>query len=236
MKKNRAYACLATKATEVERRWTIAGFSKWCRGSAALAAYGAICQRSSVDGTQYTCALTLPTQRRLAAGRACSRGRNLNRAHPDRFSHRRSAPAFDRSVPKRAQRVRGCSVGPGIKLLGSGCNRPPVAADTEGRVADISCTNELIGHLRAKAVITDKGYSADAFVQMIRTAGQGRHPTALESQTKPRYNRTLAAYPTLSNASLTASSIFAAPALVMTSSCTVISMFASSAFGPFVKI
>ncbi len=42
---------------------------------------------------------------------------------------------------------------------------------TEGQAADITSAAELIEGLRAKAVIADKGYDADAPVQSIRAAG-----------------------------------------------------------------
>ncbi|RAN42328.1 transposase, partial [Herbaspirillum rubrisubalbicans] len=45
--------------------------------------------------------------------------------------------------------------------------RPLRLIVTEGQVHDISCANELVEHLRAKAVIADKGYDSDAFVQVV---------------------------------------------------------------------
>ena len=41
---------------------------------------------------------------------------------------------------------------------------------TEGQVSGISCANELVEHLCTGAVIADKGYDADAFVNTIRVA------------------------------------------------------------------
>jgi len=56
---------------------------------------------------------------------------------------------------------------------------------TEGQVADISCAAQLVEHLRTGAVIADKGYDSDAFVQEIRATGaKGCHPAAFESQDK----------------------------------------------------
>jgi hypothetical protein len=53
---------------------------------------------------------------------------------------------------------------------------------TEGQVADISCANELIEHLRAKAVIADKGYEPTPSCSYSGHRGEGRYPAALESQ------------------------------------------------------
>lgn len=70
--------------------------------------------------------------------------------------------------------------------------RPLRLIITEGQVADISCANELIEHLRAKAVIADKGYDADAFVQTIRATGAKLViPPRSNRRTKRRYSRTL---------------------------------------------
>jgi len=38
-------------------------------------------------------------------------------------------------------------------------------------VHDISCENDLVEHLRAKAVIADKGYDSGAFVQAVCATG-----------------------------------------------------------------
>jgi len=70
--------------------------------------------------------------------------------------------------------------------------RPLRLIITEGQIADISCANELIEHLRAKAVIADKGYDADAFVQTIRATGaKVVVPPRSNRRTKRRYSRTL---------------------------------------------
>jgi transposase len=63
---------------------------------------------------------------------------------------------------------------------------------TEGQVHDISCANKLVEHLRAKAVITDKGYDSDAFVQAVRaTSAKVVTPPRSSRKTKRRYSRSL---------------------------------------------
>lgn len=59
---------------------------------------------------------------------------------------------------------------------------------TEGPVSDISCANELVEHLRMGAVIADKGYDSDAFVNTIRAAVI---PPCSNRKTKRRYSRVL---------------------------------------------
>jgi transposase len=49
--------------------------------------------------------------------------------------------------------------------------RPLRLIVTEGQVHDISCAKELVEQLRAKAVIADKGYDSNAFVQAVRSTG-----------------------------------------------------------------
>lgn len=63
---------------------------------------------------------------------------------------------------------------------------------TEGQVADISCAAQLVEHLRTGAVIADKGYDADHFVQRIRaTRAKVVIPPRSNRKTKRRYNRAL---------------------------------------------
>lgn len=63
---------------------------------------------------------------------------------------------------------------------------------TEGQVHDISCAKELVEHLRAKAVIADKGYDSDAFVQAVRATGaKAVIPPRSNRKSKRRYSRTL---------------------------------------------
>ena len=60
---------------------------------------------------------------------------------------------------------------------------------TEGQVADISCAAQLVEHLRTGAVIADKGYDADHFVQRIRaTRAKVVIPPRSNRKTKRRYN------------------------------------------------
>ncbi|WP_420798465.1 IS5 family transposase [Paraburkholderia hospita] len=63
---------------------------------------------------------------------------------------------------------------------------------TEGQVADISCAAQLVEHLRTGAVIADKGYDSDAFVQEIRATGaKVVIPPRSNRKTKRRYDREL---------------------------------------------
>lgn len=63
---------------------------------------------------------------------------------------------------------------------------------TEGQAADISSATELIEGMRAQAVIADKGYDSDAFVQSIRAAGaKVVIPPRSNRISKRRYSRAL---------------------------------------------
>ncbi len=63
---------------------------------------------------------------------------------------------------------------------------------TEGQVSDISCAHELVEHLRMGAVIADKGYDSDAFVNTIRAArAKAVIPPRSNRKTKRRYSRVL---------------------------------------------
>jgi transposase len=63
---------------------------------------------------------------------------------------------------------------------------------TEGQVSDISCAHELVEHLRAGAVIADKGYDSDTFVNTIRAArAKAVIPPRSNRKTKRRYSRVL---------------------------------------------
>src|ERR1700722_5081291 len=139
--------------------------------------------------------LALATQRRLATGRACARRRNGNRAHPHRCDHCESAPAFGRGIKKGGPQALGRSRGglsTKLHVAVDATGRPLRLIITEGQVADISCANELMEHLRAKAVIADKGYDADAFVQTIGATGAKLViPPRSNRRTKRRYSRTL---------------------------------------------
>ncbi|CAE6911036.1 IS5 family transposase ISNeu3 [Paraburkholderia domus] len=62
----------------------------------------------------------------------------------------------------------------------------------EGQVADISHAAQLVEHLRTGAVIADKGYESDAFVQKIRaTRAKVVIPPRPNRKRKRRYDREL---------------------------------------------
>lgn len=68
--------------------------------------------------------------------------------------------------------------------------RPLRLIVTEGQVADISCAARLVEHLRTGAVIEDRGYDADHFVQRSRASrAKVVIPSCLNPKTKRRYNR-----------------------------------------------
>lgn len=70
--------------------------------------------------------------------------------------------------------------------------RPLRLVVTEGQVHDISCAKELVKHLRAKAVIADKVYDSDAFVQAVRSTGaKVVIPPRSNRKSKRRYSRML---------------------------------------------
>ncbi|KVP55243.1 transposase [Burkholderia ubonensis] len=63
---------------------------------------------------------------------------------------------------------------------------------TAGQVSDLSCAHELVEHLRTGAVIADKGYDSDAFVNTIRAARvKAVIPPRSNRKTKRRYSRKL---------------------------------------------
>ena len=79
-----------------------------------------------------------------------------------------------------------------LHLAVDSTGRPLRLIVPEGQVHDISCANELVEHLRAKAVIADKGYDSDAFVQVVRTTGaKVVIPPRSNRKTKRRYSRAL---------------------------------------------
>nr|WP_258959650.1 MULTISPECIES: IS5 family transposase [Burkholderia] len=70
--------------------------------------------------------------------------------------------------------------------------RPLRMIVTEGQVSDIFCANELVEHLRTGAVIADKGYDSDAFVNTIRaTHAKAVIPPRSNRKAKRRYSRVL---------------------------------------------
>ncbi|MEX3606413.1 MAG: transposase [Burkholderia sp.] len=107
----------------------------------------------------------------LAAGGECFDRRDGNRAHPYRSDARASAPAFGRGLKKSGPQARGRSRGglsTKLHLAVNSKGRPLRLIVTERQVVDILCAAQLVAHLRTGAVIADKGYDADHFVQRIR--------------------------------------------------------------------
>jgi transposase len=139
--------------------------------------------------------LALATQGRVAAGGECFGRRDGNRAHPDRFDDRASAPAFGRGLKKSGPQALGRSRGglsTKLHLAVDSKGRPLRLIVSEGQVADISCAAQLVEHLRTGAVIADKGYDADHFVQRIRAIrAKVVIPPRSNRKTKRRYNRAL---------------------------------------------
>ncbi|MGF6919779.1 transposase [Paraburkholderia sp. 40] len=79
-----------------------------------------------------------------------------------------------------------------LHLAVDSAGRPLRLIITEGQVADISCAAELVEHLRTEAVIADKGYDSDAFVNQIRAArAKAVIPPRSNRKTKRRYSRAL---------------------------------------------
>lgn len=177
------------------RRPTIAGLSKRCSGSAVRAVLGAIFRWSLAAGTPCTCV--------SRDGGATASGSALHirwpararSTHPDRFDHRESTPAFGRRIKKSGPQAIGRSRGglsTKLHLAIDAIGRPLRLILTEGQAADISCATELIEGLRAQAVIADKGYDANAFVQSIRAAGaKAVIPPRSNRISKRRYSRAL---------------------------------------------
>lgn len=70
--------------------------------------------------------------------------------------------------------------------------RPLRLMATEGQVSDISCANELVEHLRTGAIIADKGYDSNAFVERIRsTHAKAVIPLRSNRKIRRRYSRVL---------------------------------------------
>ncbi|WP_260325945.1 IS5 family transposase [Paraburkholderia atlantica] len=113
----------------------------------------------------------------------------------DRLDHRACAPAFGRSSNKSGpQALARSSKGLTTKLhlAIDETGRPLRMIVTEGQVSDISCAHELVEHLRTGAVIADKGYDSDAFVNTIRaTRAKAVIPPRSNRKTKRRYSRVL---------------------------------------------
>nr|WP_230947496.1 IS5 family transposase [Burkholderia territorii] len=79
-----------------------------------------------------------------------------------------------------------------LHLAIDNAGRPLRLIATAGQVADITCANELVEHLRTAAVIADKGYDSDAFAATIRAAGaKVVIPPRSNRTTKRQYSRVL---------------------------------------------
>ena len=113
----------------------------------------------------------------------------------DRLDHRACAPAFGRGSKKSGPQALGRSRGgltTKLRLAVDEAGRPLRMIVTEGQVSDISCAHELVEHLRTGAVIADKGYDSDAFVNTIRaTRAKAVIPPRSNRKTKRRYSRVL---------------------------------------------
>ncbi|ACC76654.1 hypothetical protein Bphy_7770 (plasmid) [Paraburkholderia phymatum STM815] len=106
-------------------------------------------------------------------------------------AHQHSAGATKKSGPQALGRSRG-GLSTKLHLAIDSTGRPLRLIVTEGQVADISCAVQLVEHLRTGAVIADKGYDSDAFVQAIRaTHAKVVIPPRSNRKTKRRYDRGL---------------------------------------------
>ncbi|KGW18041.1 IS5 family transposase [Burkholderia pseudomallei] len=125
----------------------------------------------------------------------CRGRRNRDQACIDRFDHRACTPAFVWSSKKNGPQALGRSQGGltnKLYLAVDDAGRPLRLIATEGQVSDISCANELVEHLRTGAVIADKGYDSNAFVESIRaTRAKAVIPPRSNRKTKRRYSRVL---------------------------------------------
>ncbi|WP_429448108.1 IS5 family transposase [Paraburkholderia sp. 40] len=106
-------------------------------------------------------------------------------------AHQHSAGGLKKSGPQALGRSRG-GLSTKLHLAVDSAGRPLRLIITEGQVADISCAAELVEHLRTEAVIADKGYDSDAFVNQIRAArAKAVIPPRSNRKTKRRYSRAL---------------------------------------------
>lgn len=106
-------------------------------------------------------------------------------------AHQHSSGARKKNGPQALGRSRG-GLTTKLHLAVDDAGRPLRLIATEGQVSDISCANELVEHLRAGAVIADKGYDSNAFVESIRTTrAKAVIPPRSNRKTKRRYSRVL---------------------------------------------
>ncbi|WP_244136354.1 IS5 family transposase [Burkholderia sp. BCC0405] len=139
--------------------------------------------------------LSVASQRRLGTRGARRVRRDGDQTCADRLDHRACAPAFGRRSKKSGPQALGRSRGgltTKLHLAVDEAGRPLRMIVTEGQVSDISCAHELVEHLRTGAVIADKGYDSDAFVNTIRaTRAKAVIPPRSNRKTKRRYSRAL---------------------------------------------
>ncbi|WP_157112537.1 IS5 family transposase [Pandoraea faecigallinarum] len=106
-------------------------------------------------------------------------------------AHQHSAGAPKKSGPQALGRSRG-GLRTKLHLAVDEAGRPLRMIVTEGQVSDISRANEMVEHLRTGAVIADKGYDSDAFVNTIRaTRAKAVIPPHSNRKAKRRYSRKL---------------------------------------------
>ncbi|MCP3713397.1 IS5 family transposase [Paraburkholderia sp. CNPSo 3274] len=106
-------------------------------------------------------------------------------------AHQHSSGALKKNGPQALGRSRG-GLTTKLHLAVDDAGRPLRLIATEGQVSDISCANELVEHLRTGAVIADKGYDSNAFVESIRTTrAKAVIPPRSNRKTKRRYSRVL---------------------------------------------
>nr|WP_310144477.1 IS5 family transposase [Burkholderia ambifaria] len=106
-------------------------------------------------------------------------------------AHQHSAGAPKKNAPQALGCSR-CGLTTTLQLAVDEAGRPLRMIATEGQVSDISRAHELVEHLRMGAVIADKGYDSDAFVNTIRAArAKAVFPPRSNRKTKRRYSRVL---------------------------------------------
>ena len=135
----------------------------------------------------------MAAQRRLAACGLGGDGRDGDRTHTDRFDDRTGAPAsgggIKNSGPRGLGRSRG-GLSTKLHLAVDGAGQPLRSVIAAGRVHDVSSADELVEHLPVGAVIADKGYDSDTFVERIR-ANRANAVIPPRSKRKRHYSRVL---------------------------------------------
>lgn len=106
-------------------------------------------------------------------------------------AHQHSSGARKKNGPQALGRSRG-GLTTKLHFAVDDAGRPLRLIATEGQVSDITCANELVEHLRTCAVIADKGYDSNAFVERIRaTRAKAVIPPRSNRKTRRRYSRVL---------------------------------------------